>query len=49
MLYEPLAEFYRENVQEQYRQGAMPGMTIEPELPKDLLTVQKHLQMWQLL
>ncbi len=36
MLYEPLAEFYRENVQEQYRQGAMPGMTIEPELPKGL-------------
>lgn len=36
MLYEPLAKFYRENVQEQYRQGAMPGMTIEPELPKGL-------------
>lgn len=34
---EPLASFYRENVAAQYAQGAAPGMTVEPELPEQLL------------
>ena len=29
-IYEPLADFYRENVKEQYAGGAVPGMTVEP-------------------
>lgn len=36
-IYEPLADYYRENVSEQYKNGAAPGMTVEPELPDDLL------------
>ena len=34
----PLADYYRENVQQQYANGAAPGMTEEPELPDDLVT-----------
>ena len=29
--------FYRQNVQEQYAAGRMPGMTVEPELPDELV------------
>lgn len=36
-VFEPLSEFYRENVKEQYAAGRMPGMTVEPELPPELL------------
>lgn len=35
---EELAEFYRENVKEQYKKGAEPGMTVEPELSDELCT-----------
>ena len=35
-IYEPLADFYRENVKEQYAGGAVPGMTVEPEVPAEL-------------
>ncbi len=35
-VYEPLAAFYREDVARQYEAGAVPGMTVEPALPKDL-------------
>ncbi len=31
-IFEPLAEYYRENVAKQYAGGAVPGMTYEPEL-----------------
>ncbi|MCF0187782.1 MAG: glycoside hydrolase family 3 C-terminal domain-containing protein, partial [Bacteroidaceae bacterium] len=31
-VYEPLSDFYRENVQDQYQKGAAPGMTVEPKL-----------------
>lgn len=34
---EPLADYYRENVQQQYAGGAAPGMTVEPELPDELV------------
>lgn len=33
-IYEPLAEYYRANVEKQYAAGAVPGMTAEPELTK---------------
>lgn len=36
-VYEPLAEFYRQNVEQQYQEGAIPGMTLEPEVPAQLL------------
>lgn len=36
-LYEPLSDFYRENVSKQYAKGSAPGMTIEPELPDELV------------
>ncbi len=29
-IFEPLAEYYRENVAKQYADGAVPGMTVEP-------------------
>ena len=41
-VYEPLADFYREDVEKQYEQGAVPGMTIEPELPENLLEGAKE-------
>ena len=31
-IFEPLAEYYRANVAKQYADGAVPGMTAEPEL-----------------
>ena len=36
-VYEPVAEFYKKNVEEQYAIGRAPGMTEEPELPQELL------------
>lgn len=36
-IYEPLSDFYRQNVKEQYADGAEPGMTVEPQLAADLL------------
>ena len=35
-IFEPLADFYRQNVNQQYADGADPGMTVEPELCDDL-------------
>lgn len=40
-VYEELADFYRENVKEQYKAGRVPGMTIEPQVPQDLLQKAK--------
>ena len=36
-VYEPLSDFYRQNVKEQYESGFAPGMTKEPELGAELL------------
>lgn len=36
-IYEPLSDFYREDVKKQYADGRVPGFTIEPEIPSDLL------------
>lgn len=36
-IFEELSDFYRQNVREQYARGAVPGMTIEPAVPEDLL------------
>lgn len=36
-IYEPLADFYRQNVKQQYEKGSAPGMTVEPELEQELL------------
>ncbi len=36
-LFAELGEFYEKEVRRQYEQGAVPGMTVEPELPEDLL------------
>lgn len=36
-VFEELADFYRQNVKEQYEMGREPGMTVEPALPADLL------------
>ncbi len=35
-IYEPLADFYDENVSKQYAENKEPGMTKEPELPDEL-------------
>lgn len=34
---EELAAYYKEQVQEQYAKGSVPGMTVEPEVPEELL------------
>lgn len=36
-IFEPLADYYRQDVQNQYANGAAPGMTVEPELPDALV------------
>ena len=36
-VFEPLADYYRQDVQSQYASGSEPGMTVEPELPDGLL------------
>ena len=36
-VFEELSDFYRENVKNQYMAGAVPGMTVEPAVPEDLL------------
>ena len=36
-VYQPLHEFYRENVAQQRKEGKAPGYTVEPELPAALL------------
>ncbi|MCC8018042.1 MAG: glycoside hydrolase family 3 C-terminal domain-containing protein, partial [Lachnospiraceae bacterium] len=36
-VYEPLADFYRNNVEAQYQAGSMPGMTKEPELDDTMI------------
>ncbi|MDA3847131.1 MAG: glycoside hydrolase family 3 C-terminal domain-containing protein [Vallitaleaceae bacterium] len=36
-VYEALSDYYREDVEKQYVHGAVPGMTVEPALPEDLL------------
>ena len=40
-VFEELADFYRENVKEQYAKGAVPGLTVEPEVPHELLVRAK--------
>ena len=36
--------FTGENVKEQYAGGAVPGMTVEPEVPQSFLTVRQSLR-----
>ncbi|MDP4090427.1 MAG: glycoside hydrolase family 3 C-terminal domain-containing protein, partial [Bacillota bacterium] len=36
-VFEELSDFYRENVKSQYAGGTVPGMTVEPAVPEDLL------------
>lgn len=40
-IFEELAKFYQKNVKEQYKAGRVPGMTIEPEIPQELLRKAK--------
>ena len=35
-IYEPLSAFYKTDIQHQYEKGAIPGMTVEPELTAEL-------------
>ena len=36
-IYEPLCDYYRAELRDQMNSGAMPGMTVEPDVPMDLL------------
>lgn len=36
-VFEELADFYREDVKKQRSEGRMPGMTVEPQVPEELL------------
>lgn len=36
-VFEELAEFYRRDVERQYAEGRVPGMTVEPKVPEELL------------
>lgn len=36
-IFEELSDFYREDVKNQYANGTVPGMTVEPAVPEDLL------------
>ena len=41
-VYEPAADFYRENIRKQYAEGGIPGMTVEPELDEQLAKDAAH-------
>lgn len=41
-IFDPLAQFYKQNVEQQYADGAVPGMTVEPEVPVLLLEEAKE-------
>lgn len=41
-VYEPLVDFYKKDVEKQYKEGAAPGMTVEPKLSEDLLKGAKN-------
>lgn len=41
-IFEPLAQFYKQNVSSQYEAGAVPGMTVEPEIPAQLMQQAKE-------
>lgn len=36
-VFEPLCDYYRKDVEKQYGEGCAPGMTVEPDVPEDLL------------
>lgn len=36
-IFEPLCDYYRKDVERQYEEGSVPGMTIEPAVPNELL------------
>ncbi|MBR3645415.1 MAG: glycoside hydrolase family 3 C-terminal domain-containing protein, partial [Lachnospiraceae bacterium] len=36
-IFEPLSDFYKDNVNKQYADGAVPGMTVEPDISDDLI------------
>lgn len=40
-LYEPIADYYRKNVQKQYEKGSAPGMTVEPELQTEQVSAAR--------
>lgn len=40
-VFEDLAAFYKQNVEKQYADGAVPGMTTEPAVPEELLAKAK--------
>lgn len=41
-IYEPVADYYRENIKKQYEAGKEPGMTVEPPVPADLMGSAKN-------
>jgi len=40
--FEPLSDFYREDVEKQYKEGSAPGMTVEPKVPEALMKSAKN-------
>ncbi|MDP4153364.1 MAG: glycoside hydrolase family 3 C-terminal domain-containing protein [Bacillota bacterium] len=40
-VFKELSDFYRENVKSQYENSAMPGMTVEPAVPEELLNMAR--------
>ncbi|MBO4456883.1 MAG: glycoside hydrolase family 3 C-terminal domain-containing protein [Butyrivibrio sp.] len=36
-VYEPIIEYYKDELEKQYEKGCVPGMTREPEIPSDIL------------
>ena len=45
-IFEPLCDYYRKDVERQYAQGSVPGMTIEPEVPQELLNEAKAYELF---
>lgn len=41
-IFKPLCEYYQKEVEKQYQEGYAPGMTMEPELPDELLRQARH-------
>ena len=40
-IFEELCDYYRDDIQKQYAAGSVPGMTLEPDVPMELLQKAK--------
>ena len=43
-IFEPLCDYYKKDIDDQYHAGSAPGMTVEPKLPEELAKAADYLK-----